>query len=130
MLRGPYKNRKPDKYECFKCESIKGLTVGTTDFRSDGTKRTRYICRPCNAEKKRKERLRNPTAEYRAIAKYRAKNPDKVKARELAKKKIPLKPCDVCGEVKSIRHHEDYSKPLEVRFLCALHHKQLHAGAL
>ena len=37
-------------------------------------------------------------------------------------------PCEVCGEVKAMAHHDDYDKPLEVRWLChshhALHHKQ------
>jgi hypothetical protein len=35
-------------------------------------------------------------------------------------------PCEVCGEVKSQGHHEDYSKPLEVIWLCAVHHKEKH----
>jgi len=34
--------------------------------------------------------------------------------------------CSVCGNPKTHAHHEDYSKPLEVIFLCAKHHKQLH----
>ena len=36
------------------------------------------------------------------------------------------KPCEVCGAVKSEGHHDDYSKPLEVRWLCRLHHTQHH----
>lgn len=130
MLRSPYRNRKPDIYECLKCGAKDGLTVGSTDYRSDGSKRTRYICRTCNAEKKRIERKRNPSAEYRAISKYRAKFPEKQRARELARRYVSLQPCEVCGDTKSVRHHEDYSKPLDVRFFCHLHHKQLHAGTL
>jgi len=34
--------------------------------------------------------------------------------------------CEVCGDAKSQAHHEDYSKPLEVMWLCALHHKEKH----
>lgn len=30
--------------------------------------------------------------------------------------------CEVCGEIKTEAHHEDYSKPLEVRWLCTKHH--------
>ena len=36
-------------------------------------------------------------------------------------------PCAVCGSTKNIHgHHEDYSKPLEVIWLCASHHKEIH----
>lgn len=34
-------------------------------------------------------------------------------------------PC-FCGEFKTQGHHEDYSKPLDVIWLCAKHHNQLH----
>ncbi len=39
---------------------------------------------------------------------------------------VPLEPCVVCGDEKSQRHHPDYSKPLEVVFLCDKHHKEEH----
>lgn len=35
-------------------------------------------------------------------------------------------PCEVCGAVNSEAHHEDYSKPLEVVWLCKLHHEIAH----
>lgn len=35
--------------------------------------------------------------------------------------------CEVCGDPKSEGHHEDYSKPLEVRWLCNKHHREEHA---
>jgi hypothetical protein len=44
--------------------------------------------------------------------------------------KIKKLPCEVCGDVKSQAHHEDYSKTLEVRWLCDLHHKELHGKLL
>lgn len=36
------------------------------------------------------------------------------------------KPCEVCGSKKSEAHHEDYSKPLEVNWLCRTHHMERH----
>ena len=39
-------------------------------------------------------------------------------------------PCEICGEEKVHGHHDDYSKPLEVAWLCNSHHMQLHAGVL
>lgn len=42
--------------------------------------------------------------------------------------KISKRPCAECGATKHIHaHHADYSKPLEVTWLCALHHHRLHA---
>jgi hypothetical protein len=35
-------------------------------------------------------------------------------------------PCIVCGSLKSEAHHEDYSKPLEVIWLCRRHHMERH----
>lgn len=35
-------------------------------------------------------------------------------------------PCQVCGDVKSEGHHDDYSKPLEVTWLCRIHHVDKH----
>lgn len=35
-------------------------------------------------------------------------------------------PCSVCGNKKSEAHHADYSKPLEIAWLCRIHHMELH----
>lgn len=35
-------------------------------------------------------------------------------------------PCIICGEPQTHAHHADYRKPLEVTWLCAKHHTQLH----
>lgn len=39
--------------------------------------------------------------------------------------KIKRKPCIICG-MKAEAHHPDYSKPLEVVWLCSFHHKEWH----
>jgi hypothetical protein len=36
------------------------------------------------------------------------------------------KPCEVCRKKKTEAHHDDYGKPLEVRWLCRAHHMQIH----
>ena len=37
-------------------------------------------------------------------------------------------PCSVCGDPKSEAHHNDYSKPLEIIWLCHEHHISIHHG--
>jgi hypothetical protein len=32
----------------------------------------------------------------------------------------------VCGNAATHAHHDDYSKPLEVRWLCRAHHSEHH----
>jgi len=41
--------------------------------------------------------------------------------------KLNPQPCEICGVTKNIeKHHEDYNKPLEVRWLCIRHHLDIH----
>ena len=42
------------------------------------------------------------------------------------KGKLIKHPCFRCGEEKSVAHHEDYDKPLDVVWLCQPCHKQRH----
>src|SRR6185437_6890541 len=38
---------------------------------------------------------------------------------------IKRQPCKVCGEPFASAHHEDYTKPLEVTWLCRFHYNRL-----
>lgn len=55
------------------------------------------------------------------------KNPEKRKAATAVRNalrdgRLFKSPCAVCGKTKVEGHHEDYSKPLEVIWLCKKHH--------
>jgi len=59
----------------------------------------------------------------------RVKHPKQHLARRLARKiKIPNgQLCQICKNKLAVeRHHEDYDKPLEIKFLCMLCHKRCH----
>lgn len=126
------------KRTCYKCKVDKPLT----DFsKSIGRRLGReYICRLCkrgsfknwwhgdkgkNYRESNSSRLRE--AEKKSVAKY----PEKDKARRLLRMAVNLGvvkkiPCRDCGSPKVQGHHKDYSKPLEVVWLCTADHKQEH----
>lgn len=39
--------------------------------------------------------------------------------------RLVRQPCEQCGQ-KAQAHHDDYSKPLDVRWLCTTHHAEWH----
>jgi hypothetical protein len=44
------------------------------------------------------------------------------------RRKLVPQPCEVCGDtIETHAHHDDYAKPLEVRWLCRRCHKRHHA---
>lgn len=45
----------------------------------------------------------------------------------IATGRLVAQPCERCGAPKTHAHHEDYSKPLEVVWLCPKHHRARHA---
>ena len=71
------------------------------------------------AEQSRRYRAQHPEKILQYSIVYRLNNPDKIEARRLAQR-IPLgDKCEECGATINLeRHHEDYSRPLEVHTLC------------
>ena len=78
--------------------------------------------------------MRTPSGQYRYevspgrwVSRQRVNqinNPKAHAARNAAQKLSP-KPCEVCGTLQGVqRHHDDYEKPLEVRWLCRKHHAE------
>lgn len=90
-------------------------------LRNDDPVRMAKICTAARA------RAKTPEGKaYRAEfqAKWRKTNPEKYVAQNklnnaLRDRKIQKKQCQVCGETeKVVAHHHDYSKPLDVIWLC------------
>jgi hypothetical protein len=66
-----------------------------------------------------------------SLAYRMARDPEKVRARRILMQaklrgKVTPQPCEVCGATKIEAHHDDYSKPFEVRWLCRVHHTAIH----
>ena len=55
------------------------------------------------------------------------KHANSVVAYALKTGKLKKFSCLICGDEKSEGHHPDYSRPLDVVWLCSSHHKQAHA---
>ena len=76
----------------------------------------------------------DPFVRKRIIAsskRWREINPDKYKAHNAVSNairddRLRKEPCEVCGAKNVHGHHDDYSKPLEVRWLCPVHHRAHH----
>lgn len=53
---------------------------------------------------------------------------EKVRARKLARYHLKTQACEVCGDENAQRHHDDYTQPLDIRWLCQEHHSAEHNG--
>ena len=89
-------------------------------------------CAPCKAAYQKEWQAKHPGYRTAAKRKWMLANADRAKARELYRYalrsgKITRKPCSVCGSENTEGHHTDYSKPLEVIWLCRTHHLEEHA---
>ena len=70
-------------------------------------------------------------AQSRASASWSKRNPVKRKAQvavgnAIRDGKLIRQPCEDCGATKSQAHHDDYAKPLDVRWKCARCHARHH----
>lgn len=78
-----------------------------------------------------RERYKEPEALKRLAEntrRWRQRHPDRARAHSrvayaVRTGKLTKGPCEVCGIEEGVHaHHDDYSKPLDVRWLCPLHH--------
>lgn len=130
--------RKPG--HCSDCKETKPLAeFSKNSARPNGIS---HVCKACMSKrmkrwqrklsKKRRAEIRE--ANNAATRRYR-RNPTtriKVAAHQIVWNAMQLgilvrKPCEQCGCKPTDAHHDDYMKPLEVRWLCRSCHKIHHA---
>ena len=127
---------------CFKCGESKPLSAfykhpGMADGHVNK-------CKECNKSDVRENRKAN-IEHYRAFDRargsrqtneyarqYRARNPEKYKAHlavnnALRGGKLVKAPCVICGDENVHGHHDNYARPLDVVWLCPVHHQERHA---
>lgn len=91
-----------------------------------------YLAHRVEILKKTKDRdAKNRKAHTERTERHRKAYPEKHHARyELTKAilrgDVIKQPCEKCGEKLAYGHHDDYSKPFVVRWLCRTHHGEEH----
>jgi hypothetical protein len=101
--------------------------------RSDATaNRVRHLSRYRQYDRERFSTLRRRMSVEKQRISYRTRYPEKRAAHvatgnAIRSGKLVKGPCEVCGSLVVDAHHDDYSKPLEVRWLCRVHHL-IHHG--
>lgn len=129
--------------KCFKC----GKTKNLTEFYKNKGMADGHLnkCKTCAKEDSLRHRSKNleRIREYDRnrgnrqdscyIKSYRTKYPNKYRAHNMVNNsirdsKLFAEPCEICGSSTEVHaHHNDYAKPLNVRWLCPAHHSQWHA---
>jgi hypothetical protein len=127
---------------CFKCEAELPIVNFYKHPRmTDGHLGKCKACTRYDVRENRKHRAEY----YREYDRQRSKLPERIaaiaasgrkdvikrKARialqnAVARGKVKRQPCEQCGNPKSDAHHPDYTKPLDVMWLCRKHHMTLH----
>jgi ribosomal protein S27AE len=140
---------------CFKCHEHKPLSEfyahpqmsqGTLNKCKECTKadaraqHTRNMANPLWVAKERerqriKERARREAGRYipsqEAKNAWAKRNRHKIRAQHqtrahVLRGRLKKQPCEVCGSTSVQAHHDDYTRPLDVRWLCVKHHNEHH----
>lgn len=73
----------------------------------------------------------NPIKRKLNLEKYKSANKHKIKMRSILNKAllkgtVVKSSCVICGNKKVEAHHDDYTKPLDIKWLCRSHHGAWH----
>ena len=132
--------------ECFKCKTVKPLS----EFYKHSGMADGHLnkCKTCTKKDVGEHREKN-IKKIRAYDRERGKNKERIQAqvqitrawreedkrrqkahiavaRAVRRGELVRQPCEQCGKLPSVGHHDDYDKPLVVRWLCQACHKHHH----
>ncbi len=124
-----------DTKRCPRCGETKPLSAFSKNPRS--ARGVQSYCMPCYRAYARELAKKNRATALRRQRRKRALGPSK---HELAARMVFLAvklgvltkgPCAICGSTDHVQgHHTDYTKPLDVTWLCRLHHFHAHGQLL
>ena len=120
-----YKHKKMKDGHLNKCIECTRLDV--SKYRRNNTEKIREKDKERNKTPKRKKTMRVYSLEYRQ--KYPARYHANIKLNNAVRDGMinKINACELCRKSgKTIAHHEDYSEPLKVIWICQACHKQLH----
>jgi hypothetical protein len=114
-----------------KCKTC--TKAGVEARRKEKEKDPQWVLKEMERHRKKQERYRQlgkasvsrGAKKAEVNKRYATKHPQKKKAHSLSQHLTP-QPCEKCGNPKSERHHDDYAKPKQVRWLCKKHHMEHH----
>ena len=120
-----YRHAKMADGHLNKCKSCARADV-SANYRVDPVARMAY-----EQERQQRPERRMSALEYQRTA--RARHPEKERARRavayaLRSGRLVRQPCKECGAVKVQAHHHDYSKPLDIEWLCFRCHRNERHG--
>ncbi|WP_156137632.1 hypothetical protein [Methyloceanibacter caenitepidi] len=96
----------------------------------DRSDRTSVCSRKCASALGNARRSIKTTPDTRS-RQWEQNNPEKRRAQKTVENalkagRLERQPCERCGAEKVHAHHDDYSKPLDVMWLCPKHHRERH----
>ena len=117
--------------ECTKKEVADRLATKMKDPQWLEKERERSRLKMARIRREDREKKLPPEKRAQVQKAHRHKYPERDRARRLLtiavrEGRVIRKPCEVCGSTDSEGHHDDYSQPLQVRWLCPKHHSQRH----
>ena len=97
----------------------------------EAQRRFRASAKGKEADRRYKKSAAGKAARIRYTKAWRMRNKTKSAAHQIVKyaietDKLKKGKCEVCNSPKVVAHHDDYTKPLSVRWLCQKHHIEIH----